>query len=249
VQNGGARCWGVNGDGELGDGTTTNSNVPVTVKSLPGKLAQVAAGFGHACALLLDGSMECWGNNQYGQLGNGSTSNSSTPVTVTGLAGSVTQIAVGASYTCALLSTGGVQCWGLGAEGELGNGNSGSGYQSSSPVSVTGLTSGVSIAASGSATCAAQSDGSVWCWGNNLAGQLGQGPGSVGTPSFSATPLSVPGFISNGTVGISTSTGGSACALNASQQAFCWGDDSFGELGDNDPSLTDTGTPTAVQGL
>jgi hypothetical protein len=59
----------------------------------------------------------------------------------------------------------------------------------------------------------------------------------------------VPGFISNGTVGISTSAGGSACALNASQQAFCWGDDSFGELGDNDPSLTDTGTPTAVQGL
>jgi alpha-tubulin suppressor-like RCC1 family protein len=249
VHNGGARCWGVNGDGELGDGTNNNSNVPVTVKSLPAKLAQVAAGFGHACALLLDGSVECWGNNQYGQLGNGTTSNSSTPVAVTGLAEPVTQIAVGAESTCALLFTGGVQCWGLGAEGELGNGNSGPGYQSSTPVPVTGLTSGVSIAASGSAACAAQSDGSVWCWGNNLAGQLGQGPGSVGTPSFSATPLMVGGFSSNGTVGISSSFGGSACALNASKQAFCWGDDSSGELGDNDPSLTDTGTPTAVQGL
>ena len=85
--------------------------------------------------------------------------------------------------------------------------------------------------------------------GEGLPHVLGQGPGSVGTPPFTATPLTVGGFTSNGTVGISSGSGSAVCALNASQQAFCWGDDSFGELGDNDPSFTDSGTPVAVQGL
>jgi alpha-tubulin suppressor-like RCC1 family protein len=250
VHNGGARCWGVNGYGTLGDGTNNNSNVPVTVKNLPAGLAQVAASIEHACALLLNGTVECWGHNDNGQLGDGSTSDSNTPVTVTGLGGPVTQIAAGDSDTCALLSSGTVQCWGAGVLGELGNGNSGSGYYSAAPVPVTGLGSGVvSIAASDSAVCAAKSDGSVWCWGANEAGELGQGPGSVGTPPFTATPLMVGGFTSNGTVGISSGSGSAVCALSASQQAFCWGDDSFGELGDNDPSFTDSGTPVAVQGL
>jgi len=245
VPNSGAWCWGYNGYGELGNGTTTSSNLPVAVSGLPLNLAQISAGFEHTCALLKNGTVQCWGQNNHGQLGNGSTSNSTTPVPVTGLTG-VVQVAVADSATCALTNAGGVWCWGANLFGELGNGTT---TDSDVPVGVSGLTSGVvSIAASDSTICAALSTGQVDCWGDNSVGELGTG--TVGSPPTSDTPVTVGGFTTNGQVGMSDGFGTVSCALNASQQAFCWGDNSVGELGDGTSgAATDSGTPVAVQGL
>jgi alpha-tubulin suppressor-like RCC1 family protein len=245
VHNGGAWCWGYNGYGELGNGTTTSSNVPVPVSGLPLNLAQIAAGFEHTCALLKNGTVDCWGENNHGQLGNGSTSGSNTPVPVTGLTG-VVQIAVADSGTCALTNAGGVWCWGANLFGELGNGTT---TDSDVPVSVSGLSSGaVSIGASDSTVCAALSTGQVDCWGDNSVGELGTG--TVGSPPMSTTPVTVGGFTTSGSVGMSAGFGATSCALNASQQAFCWGDNTVGELGDGTSgAATDSGTPVAVQGL
>jgi alpha-tubulin suppressor-like RCC1 family protein len=245
VHNGGARCWGYNGYGQLGNGTTTSSSTPVAVQGLPINLARIGTGFDHACALLTDGTVQCWGRNNHGQLGNGSTSDSSTPVAVTGLTG-VAQIAVGDAATCALTNAGSVQCWGANAVGQLGNGST---TDSSVPVQVSGLTGGVvAIASSDSAVCAALFTGQVDCWGDNLRGELGTG--SVGSPAMSDTPVTVGGFTSNGSISISAGFGATSCALSSSQQAYCWGDNFSGQLGDGTSGNgTDSGTPVPVQGL
>lgn len=248
VQNGGARCWGYNAWGELGDGSTTSTNVPVTVQGLPSSLAQIAAALDHTCALLKNGTVRCWGQNNNGQLGDGSTSDSHTPVAVTSLSG-VVQIAVGDELTCALTSAGSVDCWGDGEFGELGNGQSGSGIHSDVPVVVSGLTSGVvSIGTSDAGGCASLFTGQVECWGDNSAGELGTG--SVGTPALSSSPVTVGGFTAGGPIGVSAGSGASSCALSSSLQPFCWGDNSVGELGDGSSgTAADSGTPVAVQGL
>ena len=122
VHNGGAWCWGYNNNGQLGDGNTSNSSTPVAVTGVPLNMAQIAAADDHTCALLVNETVKCWGLNSAGQLGDGTTSNSSTPVAVAGLT-DVAQIAVGDAYSCALLASGDVQCWGFNNLGELGNGS------------------------------------------------------------------------------------------------------------------------------
>jgi alpha-tubulin suppressor-like RCC1 family protein len=242
--NAGARCWGYNDGGQLGDGTTTSSALPVSVKNLPGNLAQVAVGWDHACALLFSGTVRCWGKNEAGQLGDGSTSDSSTPVTVTGLTDAV-QIATGDELSCALRAAGDVWCWGADNFGELGDGMSGKGHDSDVPVQVIALPGpAVSIAASDSTVCAAIVGGLVDCWGGNSSGQLGTG--SIGVPASSSSPLGSLLF-TEGTLGASGGGGATICGLSTSQRAFCWGDNSFGELGDgkSGPS-NDSGSPVKV---
>ena len=180
-----AYCWGNNKSGNLGNNSTTNSLIPVAVNTtgvLAGKtIKQISAGSSHTCAIASDDKAYCWGNNNFGVLGNGSTVNSSVPVAVntTGvLAGkTIKQISAGSSHTCAIASDDKAYCWGNNNFGVLGNGST---VNSSVPVAVntTGVLAGKTIkqiSAGSSHTCAIASDDKAYCWGNNNFGVLGNG--------------------------------------------------------------------------
>jgi hypothetical protein len=121
MASGGAKCWGSNDAGQLGDGTATTRLTPVEVSSLASAVTTLAAGAIHTCAVTAGGAM-CWGDNDYGQLGNGTTISRSTPVDVSGLASGVAALAAGGFHTCAETSGGGVKCWGANQFGQVGDG-------------------------------------------------------------------------------------------------------------------------------
>jgi alpha-tubulin suppressor-like RCC1 family protein len=190
------RCWGANTQGQLGNGTTIRSLTPTTVKFSTGSIltrvvavdASVGTGDGgHTCALLASGTVRCWGANNRGQLGNGSSSNSSSPVVVAQLSGA-TSIAVGGLHTCAVLVAGTARCWGANGGGQLGVGST---LDSNLPAPVQGFGSAVrvlTVSVGFSHSCAVDTVGVVRCWGFNSAGQLGNG-----VTSASLTPVLVSG--------------------------------------------------------
>jgi alpha-tubulin suppressor-like RCC1 family protein len=219
--SGGAKCWGWNIYGQLGDGTTTNRNTPIDVSGLSSGVAALAGGQWHTCAVTAGGGVKCWGYNSRGQLGDGTTTKRSTPVDVTGLGSGVTALAAGGQHTCALTTNGGVKCWGANRYGQLGDGTNAGHY---TPVAVSGLGSGVTALAAGEDyTCALTVSGGVKCWGANYAGELGDG-----TATDRNRPVTVSGLDS----GATNLTAGRehACALVAGR-TVCWGQDGSGQLG------------------
>ena len=209
TSTGAVKCWGYNGDGELGDSTTTDRAAPVAVTGLSSGVNAIAAGAQHTCALMSTGAVKCWGNNGYGELGDSTTTERVTPVAVTGLSSGVNAIAAGAQHSCALTSGGAVKCWGRNDYGQLGDSTT---TGRVTPVAVTGLSSGVSAIATGSQhTCALTSGGAVKCWGNNGSGRLGNG-----TTTNSPTPVAVSGLagVPAPSVQISTPAGGQTYSLN-----------------------------------
>ncbi|MEZ5140682.1 MAG: hypothetical protein R2711_18480 [Acidimicrobiales bacterium] len=238
VVAGGARCWGHNGSGQLGNGTNTSSSTPVGVSGLSSGVAVVAVGDSHTCAVTTGGAVKCWGLGSSGQLGNGSTTNSPTPVAVTGLSTGVVDVAVSSDASCALTSGGAVRCWGRNDSGQLGNGTT---TRSSTPVDVTGLGSGVASISMGSLhACAATTAGAVRCWGYNAFGQLGND-----STTRSTTPVAVSG-LSSGATAVAAGAYHS-CALVASGGVTCWGRNNAGQLGD--ATTTTSKVPIAVAGL
>src|SRR6266545_456566 len=247
LQNGAARCWGLNSTGQLGDGSTTNSATPVAVVGIAGAAA-VTSGGGHTCARFPDGTVECWGQNDVGQLGNGSTTNSATPVTVSGIT-TATVVSSGYFHTCAVLQDGTVRCWGDNTYGQLGDGTTiippavrggPSTAHSATPVTVSGISTAVTVsAADGFHTCALLQDGTVRCWGLNYSGQLGNG-----STTDSSTPVTVSGISTAVAVSIGVIH---TCASLQDGTVRCWGDNSTGQLGNG--STTNSSTPVTVSGI
>jgi alpha-tubulin suppressor-like RCC1 family protein len=245
---GAVKCWGANEQGQLGNGTTTGpepchgvacSKTPVAVSGLSSGVIAISAGGYHTCALTSAGAVKCWGYNEEGQLGDGTTTRKTTPVAVSGLSSGVTAISAGEFDTCALTSAGAVDCWGYNYYGGLGDGTE---TGKPTPVAVSGLSSGVTaISAGGDATCALTSAGAVDCWGYNYYGQLGDG-----TESNKTTPVAVSG-LSSGITAISASDGWHTCALTSAGAVECWGSNWDGELGDG--TISNQPTPVAVSGL
>jgi alpha-tubulin suppressor-like RCC1 family protein len=238
ASDGGAWCWGFNDRGQLGDGTTTNRLTPVAVSGLSSGVTTIAAGSSHSCALTTAGAVLCWGLNNRGQLGDGTTTNRLTPVPVSGLSSGVAAISVGNSTSCALTGARVVLCWGDNFFGQIGDGTT---INRLTPVPVSGLSSGVAAISLGSFhSCAVTTAGAVRCWGVNSNGQLGDG-----TTTNRPTPVPVSG-LSSGFAAVS-GFGENSCARSDVGAVRCWGDNAFGQIGDG--STIDRLTPVTVATL
>lgn len=187
-------------------------------QQLPSAGRTIALGNEHGCLRRRSGAVACWGSNRYGEVGNGTTTPSPSPVTVTGVSDAV-EVAAGASFSCARRVGGSVVCWGDNRVRQLGTGQAGN---SSEPVPVAGVTDAVSLSAAGEGACVARASGAVACWGHYLIDQNT-------IPVTQLTPTPVPGI--SGAVEVSGG-GQSMCARLASGTLACWGDNAFGNLGD-----------------
>jgi alpha-tubulin suppressor-like RCC1 family protein len=205
--------------------------------STQGGFAAVAVGSMHTCGLTSGGAVLCWGANNFGGLGDGSTETRTTPVEVIGLNSGVSSIAAGVDFSCAV-QKGAAKCWGSNDAGQLGNQT----YDSSpEPASVFGLESGIKIVATGVFhACALKSNGEVWCWGENMAGELGDGTNQ--NSLFPVQVIQLEGGMQAVTVG-----GSHTCALTGAGGVKCWGSNASGQLGDG--SNIDRNSPVDVNGL
>lgn len=268
-------CWGSNGSGRLGDGTTTARANPTTVcanGNLAGgnceplaSIAALAAGGRHTCALQTDGRIQCWGDDNLGQTGNGVSglfqafanpvwvcSSGSTPGgDCTPLAGAAS-LACGTEHCCAIGADGRVQCWGTNARGQLGDGESATSRHWPAPVCTTGsvpcganneLQDAIALAAGALHTCALLQDGSVQCWG--ARDQIGDGDGFTAPTAVNPVPVCTSGSSVDGTcsalgdvVAIAAGTWHS-CALQASGSVVCWGWNWLGALGNGQQSVAE----------
>ena len=224
LEAGGVRCWGANGYGQLGNGSLVNSATPVSVSGISSGVLDICLGGAHTCALMNGGGIKCWGYNSSGQVGDGTLTQRTTPIDVTGLSSDAVAIACGRWHTCALLDTGAMVCWGGNSEGQIGDGST---TDRTTPVGVTGLSSGV-LAISTSEfthTCALLDGGGMKCWGDNQTGQLGDG-----STDDSTEPVDVTGMASD--VYAISAGGYHTCALDDTRVAHCWGANTVGQLGD-----------------
>jgi alpha-tubulin suppressor-like RCC1 family protein len=235
-------CWGDNGGGDLGNGSTTLSDVAVAVSGLGSPVVAMTAGHSHTCAVLGTGTVDCWGSNTEGQVGNGTTGISETsPQAVSGLSG-VTGIAGGGYHTCAVRSDGSVWCWGSNSSGQLGTTSV---TISESPIEVAAVSGAVSVVTGATHTCVLTSAGSVWCWGDNADGEAGNG-----TTSATALPAAIPssGFGGETVTAISAAAAGfHTCALTSAGTVFCWGDNGDGQLAN--PTIPYSSSPVQVSSI
>ena len=254
LSTGGVDCWGFNASGQLGNNTTTQEPAPVAVVGVSGSgtlsgVTSVSTDDSSTCATLSTGGVDCWGDNNSGQLGNNTTTSSETPVAVVGVNDSgtlsgVASASVGSYSACATLTTTGVDCWGFNNNGQLGNNTT---TNSETPVEVVGVSdsgtlSGVASASVGyEATCAMLTLGGVDCWGLNNEGQLGNT-----TTTNSETPVAVA-FTTPQTLTLSPST--TTAGYGDSVQLSLAAPTGSGTVSYNVVSAGDTGCLVSGSGL
>ena len=265
---GGVRCWGLNGSGQLGNDSETDSNDPEVVVDGDGSsnpllgVVQVAAGRGHTCALMEKaGAVKCWGAGARGRLGDGGNAKKDHPVDVVGVGGTgtlsgIVQLDAGDNHTCAVTGEGGVVCWGIGDNGRLGNNAV---ADSASPVKVVEgsapLTGIVQVSAGIEHACALTNQGGIKCWGKGQNGQFGNGTNPTGQrTAVSALVSTTDQSPLSGAVQVSVG-GYRTCALMEGGGIKCWGTDAYGELGNVGTgqqkypvNVTDSGG-TAITGM
>jgi alpha-tubulin suppressor-like RCC1 family protein len=217
--NGTVWAWGENAEGQFGDGTTTSSVTPVQVPALTG-VRQLAPGNTSSLAIAADGTVLAWGSNVFGALGDGTTTSSLVPQVVPGLSGA-RQVAVGTAHAVALLANGQVWAWGDNSFGEVGNGGGMTSYYT--PQQVTGLTGARQIAVGAYHSYAIKGDGTVWGWGRNTNGQVGDG-----TTLDRGTPVELTGLAGARTIAAGANFG---MAITSTGETWGWGSDAYGQFG------------------
>lgn len=248
------KCWGANDRGQLGDDTVKNRvRAGVDVPGLSDVTALVAARRGttipsdHVCALVVDGTVKCWGANSKGQLGDGTTTDRSRPVDVIGLSGA-TAIFSGAENTCALVEGGELRCWGANLNGILGDGTD---IDRRSPTPVVGLQNVTDLVIGSYDACAVVSNGAVKCWGGIVPSHFGTGtpdPSIMFEGTYIRKPTEVP--LVSSVRKLSVSSTGAYCALLDDETVHCWGSSDWGQLGNGDDSGTSpSNVPFEVIGL
>ncbi len=239
-----AYCWGTNGSaGLLGNNSTVNSPVPVEVSTTIEFSSLTSNGFNQTCGLQkTTGLAYCWGSNTYGQLGTGNTTRSLIPIAVVAPVGSSTplafsSLAAGDDHICGITPTQDLYCWGRDNSGQLGDG--GTNTDSSRPVKIgtafTAVTGGIAH------TCAispSPNPGSLYCWGQNRSGQLGDG---------TTVAKNIPTLIGSGFSSVSAGNGHTCAIQTISSVAttVCWGLNSFGQLGTGNNTISLTATPVS----
>ena len=239
-------CWGDNEYGQLGDGTTTGSAVPIYVNVAANEIpVEVTVGQVTACALMESGNIYCWGSGYYGKMGNGEPWNDDYVNTEMrqvllpeGQGGQTVSISGG--HICTILDNGDVYCWGRGNQGQLGYGGT-SNRNIPAKVNLPGQRSAIAISTGTFMTCAITTDGMGYCWGENDEGQLGNGT----TNSRQMTPAEV--LFPSGYTPVSISAGDDfACALMDNRKVMCWGENNDGRLGQGPLATDDETTPVWV---
>ena len=253
--DGNISCWGSNNSGQLGDGTGgtfhDHSPVPVKVMGIDDATA-ITTGTGwhvhviggsHSCALHQTGTISCWGNNRFGQLGNGTGGNegdmSLVPVKVQGI-DDATAISTSWSHSCALHQNGTISCWGINLTAQLDDNEE---PTSSVPVKVQGIDDATAISAGFSHSCALHQNGSISCWGNNRFGELGDGTGG-NEGDMSSVPVKVQGIDDARAI---TAGENHSCALRQNGTISCWGNNLSGSLGDGTDSDKAEHSPDPVK--
>ncbi len=247
IADGWVYCWGEGTNGRLGNGTTSNKSSPVAVSQgdIPGSstILHVAAGGGQTCAIASNNKTYCWGYGSSGRLGNGSTSDHSTPVAVSQgslpSGSEVSYITAGNSHTCVIASANSkAYCWGGGGSGRLGNGST---SNQTIPVTVSQgvMPSGstiLQIIAANSHTCAVASNNQAYCWGNGSSGRLGNG-----STSDHSTPVAVSqGVRPSGSTVLGIKAGSASCLIASDNRVYCWGKGDDGRLGNGSTSSQNT---------
>lgn len=234
-REGNAFCWGSNTAGQLGTGSEIARALRPRRVSASALFSDIDAGLGHTCAVTEAGGVLCWGDNEFGQLGNGTDEDELGPVTVV-REGSFVAVSAGGNHTCALDRAGRLACWGRNTNGQLGRAAS---EMETIPRPVETDVRFGSVSAGGNHTCAVSIDAVVYCWGANRAGQLGVGSASdasfpqAAEAAFLAFRRVAAGF-------------GHTCAVTLRGGSMCWGNGGAGQLGA--AGITSARTPVEVAG-
>jgi alpha-tubulin suppressor-like RCC1 family protein len=216
-----AYCWGYNVQGQLGHGTKGDIRLRPVAVAGGHQFLQVSAGVSHTCGVTTSNQAFCWGENRFGQLGDGTTTERLEPVPVLGGI-KFGEVVTGTNHSCGLALSGAVYCWGFNDSGQLGDGTTGNGR--SSPGLIVRSLRFRQLSAGSLHTCGLATNDRIFCWGSNRSGQLGIGT----TESHRSQPTRVARNVFFGQVGAGRSH---TCGVALDRRAYCWGDNSFGALG------------------